>query len=132
MGLRGAVLGADQAGRTLDVLAHRGVWTLPAVLIVLLVAGRFRSTMKLAGDFNTLKYTALAAALISVNWGVFLFAVTNGRATEASLGYFMLPILTAMAGVVVFRKPRPGRNGWPWHWRCWQWLYSWWQWGPCR
>lgn len=95
----------------LDVLAHRGVWTLPAVLIVLLVAGRFRSTMKLAGDFNTLKYTALAAALISVNWGVFLFAVTNGRATEASLGYFMLPILTAMAGVVVFRET-PSRAQW--------------------
>ena len=95
----------------LDVLAHRGVWTLPAVLIVLLVAGRFRSTMKLAGDFSTLKYTALAAALISVNWGVFLFAVTNGRATEASLGYFMLPILTAMAGVVVFRET-PSRAQW--------------------
>lgn len=95
----------------LDVLAHRGVWTLPAVLIVLLVAGRFRSTMQLARDFNTLKYTGLAAALISVNWGVFLFAVTNGRATEASLGYFMLPILTAMAGVVVFRET-PSRAQW--------------------
>ena len=95
----------------LDVLAHRGVWTLPAALIVLLVAGRFRSTMQLVRDFNTLKYTALAAALISVNWGVFLFAVTTGRATEASLGYFMLPILTAMAGVVVFRET-PSRAQW--------------------
>ncbi len=95
----------------LDVLAHRGVWTLPAVLIVLIIAGRFRSTMRLARDLGTLKYTALAAALISVNWGVFLFAVTNGRATEASLGYFMLPILTAMAGVVVFRET-PSRAQW--------------------
>ena len=95
----------------LDVLAHRGVWTLPAVLIVLLVAGRFRSTMRLAKNFNTIKYSAIAAGLISVNWGVFLFAVTNGRATEASLGYFMLPILTAMAGVVVFRET-PSRAQW--------------------
>ena len=95
----------------LDVLAHRGVWTLPAVLVVLMIAGRFRSTMRLARDLGTLKYTALAAALISVNWGVFLFAVTNGRATEASLGYFMLPILTAMAGVVVFRET-PSRAQW--------------------
>lgn len=95
----------------LDVLAHRGVWTLPAVLIVLLVAGRFRSTMRLAKNFNTIKYSAIAAGLISINWGVFLFAVTNGRATEASLGYFMLPILTAMAGVVVFRET-PSRAQW--------------------
>ncbi|MDA7584552.1 EamA family transporter RarD [Luminiphilus sp.] len=88
----------------LDVLAHRGVWTLPAVLLVLLAFGRFRSTLSLLKEWHTLKFTALAALLISINWGVFLFAVTNGRATEASLGYFMLPILTAMAGVIVFRE----------------------------
>ena len=87
-----------------DVLAHRSVWTLPIVLFVLIAARRLQSTWHLLGDLTTLKYTAIAAGLISLNWGVFLWAVTTGRATEASLGYFMLPILTALAGVVVFRE----------------------------
>ncbi len=92
----------------IDVLAHRSVWTLPIVFFVLVAARRLHSTWNLLRDVHTLKYTALAAALISLNWGVFLWAVTTGRATEASLGYFMLPILTALAGVVVFRE-RPSR-----------------------
>ena len=88
----------------IDVLAHRSVWTLPAVFLVLIVAGRVGSTFRLLRDWRALRWMALAAFLISINWGTFLYAVTNGKATEASLGYFLLPILTALAGIVIFRE----------------------------
>ena len=53
-------------------------------------------------------WTALAALMLTINWGVYVFAVTNERATEASLGYFMLPLLTIALGVFVFgERPKP-------------------------
>lgn len=87
-----------------DVLAHRAVWTLPAVFVVLLLTGRIVSTLRLLADMATLRLMALAAFLISINWGTFLYAVTSGHATEASLGYFLLPILSVLLGMLVFRE----------------------------
>ena len=53
-------------------------------------------------------WIALAALMLTINWGVYVFAVTNERATEASLGYFMLPLLTIALGVFVFgERPKP-------------------------
>jgi chloramphenicol-sensitive protein RarD len=88
----------------IDVLAHRATWTLPAALLVILVAGRLGSTFSFLRNWRVLRVMGLAAFLISINWGVFLYAVTTGRATEASLGYFLLPILTVFAGVIIFRE----------------------------
>ena len=88
----------------IDVLAHRATWTLPAALLVIFVAGRLGSTLTFLRDWKVLRVMGLAAVLISINWGVFLYAVTTGRATEASLGYFLLPILTVFAGVIIFRE----------------------------
>lgn len=87
-----------------DVLAHRGVWTLPAALLILIIAGRLRSAIALLNNVKMMMAMAAAAALISINWGTFLYAVTNGKATQASLGYFMLPLLTIVFGVVVFKE----------------------------
>lgn len=88
----------------IDVLAHRGLWTLPAVLGILLLSGRLRGAVALLVDWQILRLMALAAALISVNWGTFLYAVTSGRATEASLGYFLLPLLQIVIGVLFFQE----------------------------
>lgn len=88
----------------LDVLAQRGLWTLPAVVAVLLVSGRLGPALALLRDWKTLRLMALAAVLISINWGTFLYAVTHGRATEASLGYFLLPLLSILVGVVLFQE----------------------------
>jgi len=87
-----------------DVLAHRGLWTLPAALLILIVAGRLRSALALLSNVKMMMAMAAAAALISVNWGTFLYAVTNGKATQASLGYFMLPLLTIVFGVLIFKE----------------------------
>mgnify|MGYP001033247599 FL=1 len=87
---------------SIDVLAHRGAWTLPAVLLVLILSRRVFSTARLLKQSKTLFLMLLAAALISVNWGTFLYAVTHGHATEASLGYFLLPILSVLLGIVIF------------------------------
>jgi chloramphenicol-sensitive protein RarD len=92
----------------IDVLAHRGLWTLPAVLLILLFMGRLRGALALLVDWKIMRLMALAAALISINWGTFLWAVTSGHATEASLGYFLLPLLQVVIGVLFFKEQLSG------------------------
>ena len=87
-----------------DVLAHRGLWTLPVALLILIMFGRLRGALALLSNYKMMAAMAAAAALVSINWGTFLYAVTTGKATQASLGYFMLPLLTIMAGVVFFKE----------------------------
>ncbi|MEK9988149.1 MAG: EamA family transporter RarD [Halieaceae bacterium] len=91
-----------------DVVAHRAIWTLPIATMILLFARRLRVTWSLMRVGSTFFWSLMAASLLSVNWGVFVYAVTVGRATEASLGYFMLPLLTIVVGRVVFEEALGG------------------------
>ncbi len=87
-----------------DVVAHRAVWSFPIALLMLMIVGRVRETLELFKSMATLAWSVLATLLLSLNWGVFVYAVTEGRATEASRGYFMLPLLTVMVGSLVFKE----------------------------
>ncbi|CAA9301770.1 MAG: Uncharacterized inner membrane protein RarD [uncultured Friedmanniella sp.] len=89
----------DRAG-SLELLAHRVVWSLviSAVLaLVLLDRGWFR---RLASR-RALLMLALAAAVVSVNWGVYIWAVNHGHVVETSLGYYINPILSILVGVLL-------------------------------
>ena len=91
-----------------DIMAHRGLWTLPVTFAIILSFGRLSDTIALLRSMRFVLWVALAALMLSVNWGVYVFAVTNERATEASLGYFMLPLLTIALGIVAFgERPKP-------------------------
>ena len=89
---------------SIDVLANRGAWTLPAVLLVLIISQRVASVGRLLREPRVWVVMFVAAALITINWGVFLYAVTHGKATEASLGYFLLPILSVVIGMMFFKE----------------------------
>ena len=71
---------------------------------MLILAGRLSATWALLKQLKTLLWSLLGTVLLSLNWGVFVYAVSTGRATEASLGYFMLPLLTIIVGRVVFQE----------------------------
>ena len=87
-----------------NVVAHRAIWSLPIAAAVLIWARRMGATWQLIRRPKTLVWSALATLLLSVNWGVFIYAVFEGQATEASLGYFMLPLLTVLVGRLLFRE----------------------------
>ncbi|MFE4502416.1 EamA family transporter RarD [Rhodococcus sp. NPDC056743] len=86
----------------LEVLAHRVVWTLVLMLIVLAVLGRLASLRGISG--RTWLLVAAASAAIAVNWGMYIYAVVSGRVVEAALGYFINPLVTVLLGVLIFRE----------------------------
>jgi chloramphenicol-sensitive protein RarD len=87
-----------------EVLAHRMVWSLPTAVAVLAVLRRWSWIPKLLRQPRKLALLLAAAAVISVNWGLFIWAVTSDRVLEASLGYFINPLVSIAFGVVLLRE----------------------------
>ena len=89
-----------------DLVAHRVLWSLPVVILCLGIAGsgRLGRAIALFRQPRTLGIMAGAALFSALNWGLFMWAVTNGRATEASLGYFLLPLINVLIGLTLFRE----------------------------
>jgi chloramphenicol-sensitive protein RarD len=91
---------------SVEVLAHRITWSAACLLLVLIVTRRLGDLRRL-GVRAWLQLLA-ASALISINWGIYIWAVTHGHVVDAALGYFINPLVTVALGVLVFRE-RVGR-----------------------
>lgn len=91
-----------------DVLAHRAFWSLPFVCLVLMVSGRLGGALALLKQPRILGTMAMSSCFSATNWLIFLWAVTNERATEASLGYFLLPLVNVVIGLTLFKETLGG------------------------
>ncbi|WP_222192449.1 EamA family transporter RarD [Modestobacter italicus] len=88
----------------LEIVAHRIVWSLLFVGLLLSVRRGWGQVRRAVGDRRALLVLATAAVLIAVNWLVYVYAVNSGHVVEASLGYFINPLVSVVLGVVVFRE----------------------------
>lgn len=101
---------AIDAASPLEILAHRVVWSLLFVLLLLALMRRWAWIGELRSRPGAVGLLAISAAVIAVNWAVYIWAVNNGNVVEASLGYFTNPIVTVLLGVFVLRERlRPGQ-----------------------
>ena len=93
------------------ILANRIVWS--AVFMGLYAALRHGGgeIRRAFADKRMLGKCFLCGVLITVNWGVYIYAVNSGHVLDASLGYFIEPVLVALIGVLAFRE-RPSRLEW--------------------
>lgn len=95
----------------LEVLSHRTLWSLVFFGIVLALRGRLGELRRLLASPRNLGLVALAAVAISANWFMFIFAIQTARAVDASLGYYIFPLVAVLFGGVVFGE-RLGRLRW--------------------
>ncbi|MFF0744593.1 EamA family transporter RarD [Streptomyces sp. NPDC004111] len=92
----------------IEILAHRMVWSLVVVVVALLVVRRWGWIRELLGQPRKLGLIALAATVISVNWALYIWSVNTGHVVEASLGYFINPLVTIAMGVLLLgERMRP-------------------------
>jgi len=94
----------------LEVLAHRVVWSVVVLAVVLTVQRRWREVAAAVADLRVLAVLVLTALLIGGNWYVFIWAVTTGHMLQSSLGYFINPLVNVFLGVV-FLGERMSRAG---------------------
>ena len=95
-----------------ELLAHRVVWSAVVMVVLVAVLRRTDQLRSLVRSPRRRLLLVAAAVLISVNWGVFIWGVTNDHVVETSLGYFINPLVTVLAGVVVLgERLRPVQWG---------------------
>ncbi|SNS90170.1 chloramphenicol-sensitive protein RarD [Streptosporangium subroseum] len=95
----------------LEILAHRMVWSLVAVVVILAVRRHWSWIGELLRSPRKLGLLTLAAALITVNWGVYIYAVNTGHVVESALGYFINPLVSVLFGVLLLKERLR-----PWQW----------------
>ena len=86
----------------LEMVSHRAVWSLVFCIIALAIGHQLKSTFALMLLPGVLWKFILAAAFISVNWITYIWAVNHEQIVEASLGYYMQPILLVLMGILAF------------------------------
>ena len=86
---------------SLEVLAHRVLWSLLVVGLLLALTGRTANLRAVVADRGLVTRLAVAAVVVGVNWGTYIYGVTSGQVVETSLGYFVNPIVTVLLAVLV-------------------------------
>lgn len=97
----------------LSVLSYRVVWSCVFMLVVLLVGGKWSSfvaeTQEVIRNHRRLLAIVAAALLVTTNWFIFIFSVNSGKVIDASLGYYMNPLVNVVLATL-FLKERLGRG----------------------
>ncbi len=94
----------------MEILAHRIIWSCVFMVIVLTVIGRWSHIRALLRRPATVVGITIAAALIGLNWGTYIWAVNVDRVVETALGYFINPLVVIVLGVLVLgERLRPGQ-----------------------
>jgi chloramphenicol-sensitive protein RarD len=91
----------DRAGE-IEILAHRIIWSLVFLVVVLAATAGFR-WVRTIGRPRLIQLT-VAALLITVNWGGFIYAVNNDHVVDAALGYYINPLVSVALGVLVLHE----------------------------
>jgi chloramphenicol-sensitive protein RarD len=88
---------------SLQIVAHRVLWSFAVLVVLLTATGRWAQLQVVMTRSVVITYV-LAAILIAINWLVYIWSVVSGYLLEASLGYFITPLVNVLLGVVVLRE----------------------------
>ncbi|WP_171124411.1 MULTISPECIES: EamA family transporter RarD [unclassified Ruegeria] len=88
-----------------EIVAHRVIWSVPVAGALLIALGRTADLKAALQNPKMLGMACLTAALISVNWAIYIWAIASGNALDAALGYYINPLFSITLGAVLLREP---------------------------
>ena len=91
-----------------EVVAHRVIWSVPVAGILLIILRRTEDLKAALRSPKTLMMACVTAALITVNWGIYVWSIASGHALDAALGYYINPLFSVLLGAVLLGE-RPNR-----------------------
>lgn len=91
-----------------EVVAHRIIWSVPIAAVLLIALRRTGDLMAALRNPRMLAMGCVTAALITVNWGIYVWAITSGHALDAALGYYINPLFSVALGAVLLRERLTG------------------------
>ncbi len=87
-----------------EILAHRFVWTMAFLILLLSWQQRWREVLAAAHSKRAMLYCLTSGTAIAINWFLFIWAVNTGHIIETSLGYFMTPLVNVLFGALFLRE----------------------------
>ncbi len=87
----------------IEIVAHRIIWSLIVVVLVLIVGKQWRAFTSAFSRRNVI-ILGSAAIFLSINWLVYVYAVTTNQVVQASLGYFVNPLISVGMGVLILKE----------------------------
>lgn len=87
-----------------ELIAHRAIWGLGAFAALVALSGQLPALLEALRRPRTLGVMAVSAVLLAVNWAVFVWATISGHLLDASLGYFINPLVSVALGTLVLRE----------------------------
>lgn len=88
----------------LEVLCHRTLWSVIVFIFILRLQDRLQDLKLVFQNQKLILGLFWAAAMISINWFFFIWSVHNDRATEASFGYYIFPLVAVLFGLIFFKE----------------------------
>lgn len=86
------------------ILTQRIVWSMVFMGFFMAVCGKWKDILPVFKSPKNLGICFLCGILVTINWGVYIYAVNSGHVLDASLGYFIEPVLVALLGMIAFRE----------------------------
>lgn len=86
------------------ILSQRIIWSMVFMAIYMLVLGKWHEIKAAFADKKILSTCMLSGILVTINWGVYIYAINSGHVLDASLGYFIEPVLVGTLGVLAFKE----------------------------
>ena len=88
-----------------EIVAHRVIWSVPIAGLLLVYMGRTKDVRAALLNPKMLATGCLTAALITINWGIYVWAISADRTLDAALGYFINPLFSVALGAIILREP---------------------------
>lgn len=88
----------------LQTLSHRIIWSFIFSIIVLLIQHQIHNFLGLLKSPKIISFYAITALLLATNWLIYIWAVAQERVLESSLGYFILPLITVLLGIIFLKE----------------------------
>ena len=89
----------------LEVLLHRMLWAVPFLILLVILNNRRKNQFIAAfHSWPEIRLLTISSLFICFNWGLYIWAVANHRVIEASMGYFLTPLLNVIVGLIVFKE----------------------------
>ena len=88
----------------LEILASRVIWSLPLLIVLVVIARRWPFIRQALGEKRTLLALLCSTTILMINWFIYIHAMNTDRVVESSLGYFINPLVNVIFGLVIFKE----------------------------
>jgi len=93
-----------EAVPSLQLVAHRVIWSFVLLAVILLVTKSWWQVKDIVRDRRSAGALAAAAVFLAINWGIYVYSVASNQVVEASLGYFINPLVSVALGVLLIKE----------------------------